>query len=60
MRGLMCGLYGCMASGKLPELPCGTESEGVDVLRCSWLAESSGSIDSKRPSGGSSQGFFLI
>lgn len=60
VRDLMCGLYGRMASGRLPELPRGTDSEVVGRLICSWLAESSGSIDSKWPGGGSSRGFFLI
>ena len=39
MRGLMCGLYGRMASRRLPELPSGTDSEVVGRLRCSLLAD---------------------
>jgi hypothetical protein len=60
MRDLLCDLYGRMASVKHLEPPGGTDSEGVGRLRCSWLAESLGPIDSKRLGGESRRLFFLI
>lgn len=60
MRDLIYDSYSRIAFVKHLEPPGGIDYEVVGRLRCSWLAESLGPIDSKRLGGESRRVFFLI